>query len=103
MLVEEPSQSPSSSSWTSATPEPVSAAAMLTFTGSPEVSTREPLAGELTETVGAVPSTFTTCARTDSALPVRSQVRNFTVVVCVSVNGPVYSGELGSGSVPSSV
>ncbi len=103
MLLEEPNQSPSRSSWTSATLEPTSAAVTLTVTGPPEVSTREPLAGELTDAVGAVPSTFTTCVRTDSGLPPRSHVRNFTVLVCVRVNGAVYSGELGIGSVPSSV
>ena len=53
--------------------------------------------------VGATASTFSVCECTGSALPAESQLRNFTVVVSVSVNGAVYSGELVLGSVPSSV
>ena len=81
-------------------PEPASVASTLTVTSPCRF---EPSVGEVIAAVGATASSLIAWVRTSSALPARSQVRNLTVVASVSVNGAVYSGELGVGSVPSSV
>ncbi len=81
-------------------PEPASEASTFTVT-SP--STSAPSAGEVSCAVGAVASILIVCSWTGSTSPAELQERNLTVVVSETVNGPVYSGEVSSGSVPSSV
>src|SRR4051794_41770311 len=79
-------------------PEPASAASIFRF--------RSPgrrlalSAGDVICAVGATASSLSTWVRTGSALPAESQERNFTVVVSVIENGPLYAGEVGVGSDP---